>query len=116
MRQSTAPAMPTPRARVRHCLRSVFNSVERLKSRACAVIGRLPGRVPRATRPGRRPMTAQALDFNLSTELKTDLKQWRTRALGVGIAGAVLCLIGLISNPFQFYRSYLWSYLLVLGL
>ncbi len=61
-------------------------------------------------------MTAQALDFNLSTELKNDLKQWRTRALGVGIAGAVLCLIGLITNPFQFYRSYLWSYLLVLGL
>jgi hypothetical protein len=61
-------------------------------------------------------MTAQALDFNLSTELTSDLKQWRTRALGVGIAGAVLCLIGLISNPTQFYRSYLWSYLLVLGL
>jgi hypothetical protein len=62
-------------------------------------------------------MTAQALDFNLSTELKNDLKQWRTRTLGVGIAGTVLCAIGFfVSGPTQFYRSYLWSYLLVLGL
>jgi hypothetical protein len=65
-------------------------------------------------------MTAQALDFNLSTELKNDLKQWRARALGVGIAGALLCVIGFLvpalGGPFQFYRSYLWSYLLVLGL
>jgi hypothetical protein len=62
-------------------------------------------------------VTAEALDFNLSTELKNDLKQWRTRALGVGIAGAVLCAVGFfVSGPTQFYRSYLWSYLLVLGL
>ncbi|HLK62785.1 MAG TPA: hypothetical protein VKU19_05070 [Bryobacteraceae bacterium] len=61
-------------------------------------------------------MTAQALDFNLSTELKSDLKQWRNRALIAGIVGAVLCLVGFVSNPFQFYRSYLWSYLFVLGL
>ncbi|MBZ5618775.1 MAG: hypothetical protein LAQ69_08645 [Acidobacteriia bacterium] len=61
-------------------------------------------------------MTAQAIDFNLSADLKNDLKQWRTRALGTGIAGTVLCAIGLIVNPFQFYRSYLWSYVLVVGL
>jgi len=61
-------------------------------------------------------MTAEALDFNLSTELRDDLKQWRTRALGVGIAGAVLCAVGLFVNPTQLYRSYLWAYLLVLGL
>jgi hypothetical protein len=61
-------------------------------------------------------MTAQALDFSISAELKNDLKQWRTRALVVGIAGTVLCFIGLITNPFQFYRSYLWSYMLLMGL
>jgi hypothetical protein len=65
-------------------------------------------------------VTAQALDFNLSTELKNDLKQWRTRALVLGIAGAVLSAIGFLipglGGPFQFYRSYLWPYLLVLGL
>src|ERR1017187_5193576 len=71
---------------------------------------RRAARGPRATQPGRRQVTAEALDFNLSTELKNDLKQWRTRALGVGIAGAVLCAIGFLvpalGGPFQFYRSY----------
>ncbi len=32
-----------------------------------------------------------------------------------GIAGAVLCLIGLFVSPFQFYRSYLWSYIFYVG-
>jgi hypothetical protein len=45
---------------------------------------------------------------------------WRTRALWVGIAGVVLCIAGFLipalGGPFQFYRSYLWCYLLVLGL
>jgi hypothetical protein len=60
-------------------------------------------------------MTAQAMDFNVSTELQADLKRWRSGALAVGIAGAVLCAIGLVISPFQFYRSYLWSYLLIVG-
>ena len=61
-------------------------------------------------------MTAQALDFSVSAELRSDIRQWRTRALGVGIAGAVLCLAGFfISGPFQFYRSYLWPYVLLVG-
>src|SRR5581483_9668574 len=59
---------------------------------------------------------APTLDFNPSTELRNDLKTWRNRFLIAGIAGAVLCLVGLIANPFQLYRSYLWSYLFVLGL
>ena len=61
-------------------------------------------------------MIAQALDFEISAELRNDLKQWRTRAAVVGAAGALLCLIGFFISPFQFYRSYLWSYLLILGL
>jgi hypothetical protein len=60
-------------------------------------------------------MTAQAMDFNVSTELQADLKRWRSGALAVGIAGALLCGIGLVISPFQFYRSYLWSYLLIVG-
>ena len=32
-----------------------------------------------------------------------------------GGAGAALCFLGLLSSPFQFYRSYLWSYLFVVG-
>ncbi len=55
------------------------------------------------------------LDFSLSTELRADLKRWRTRSLVAGGAGAALCFLGLLSSPFQFYRSYLWSYLFVVG-
>ena len=37
--------------------------------------------------------------------------------LVVGIAGALLCAIGFfVAGPFQFYRSYLWSYVLLVGL
>src|ERR1035438_9521725 len=61
-------------------------------------------------------MTAQGLDFQVSPELRSDLKKWRTRALGVGIFGALACGVGFLISPFQFYRSYLWSYLFVVGL
>ena len=61
-------------------------------------------------------MTAQALYFNVSAELRDDLKLWRTRSFAVGIAGALLCLVGLFVSPFQFYRSYLWAYLYIVGL
>src|SRR5437870_8667485 len=53
----------------------------------------------------------------VTPDLRSDLRQWRTRAAAVGGAGAVLMLIGFFAvSPFQFYRSYLWSYLLVVGL
>src|SRR5271169_643964 len=61
-------------------------------------------------------MTAQGLDFHVSPELRADLKTWRTRALGIGIFGALACGVGFLTSPFQFYRSYLWSYLFVVGL
>jgi hypothetical protein len=60
-------------------------------------------------------MTAAALDFNVSTELRQDLRQWRTRALIAGIAGTVLCAIGFFADHDQFYRSYLWSYVFYVG-
>ena len=47
--------------------------------------------------------------------LEADLKRWRSGALAAGIAGAVLCAIGFFISPFQFYRSYLWSYLFIVG-
>jgi hypothetical protein len=61
-------------------------------------------------------MTAAALDFSVSSELARDLRQWRTRSLIAGVIGAVALLIGLFVNPFQFYRSYLWSYSFCVGL
>jgi hypothetical protein len=62
-------------------------------------------------------MTAQNLDFRIPTELRDEMRQWRTRAGLVGAAGAVLTAIGFIAvSPNQFYRSYLWSYIFILGL
>jgi hypothetical protein len=61
-------------------------------------------------------MTAQAMDFQISGELRNDIRQWRSRALTAGVVGAVLSAVGFFVSPFQFYRSYLWSYLFVLGL
>jgi hypothetical protein len=61
-------------------------------------------------------MTAQTMDFQVSQELRSDLRKWRSRALPVGIAGAVLSAVGFFISPFQFYRSYLWSYLFILAL
>ena len=64
-------------------------------------------------------MTAQGLDFQVSDELRGDLRRWRSRALPIGIVGAAVSVIGMFfgrANVDQFYHSYLWSYLFVLGL
>ncbi len=61
-------------------------------------------------------MTAPAMDFGISAELRGDMRQWRSRALIAGVAGTVLCLIGFLVSPFQFYRSYLWAYVFYVGL
>jgi hypothetical protein len=59
---------------------------------------------------------AQAVDFAISDELRAGIRQWRNRALIAGVVGAALCVVGLFVSPFQFYRSYLWPYLFVVGL
>jgi hypothetical protein len=61
-------------------------------------------------------VTTAALDFSVSTELRADLRAWRTRAAIAGVIGAALCAVGFFQSPTQFYRSYLWSYLFVVGL
>jgi hypothetical protein len=61
-------------------------------------------------------MTAQAMDFRVSPELQSDLRQWRTRAATVGAAGAALSAIGFFIDHDQFYRSYLWSYIYIVAL
>jgi len=62
-------------------------------------------------------MTAEAVDFRISDELRSELRQWRNRAAVVGAAGAVLTAVGMVAvSANQFYRSYLWAYLFVLGL
>src|ERR1051325_8411969 len=61
-------------------------------------------------------MTAAALDFSVSPALAAEMRQWRTRGFIAGGAGALLLLIGLFVDPFQFYRSYLWAYVFCVGL
>ena len=61
-------------------------------------------------------MTAQTVDFRISPELQSDLRQWRTRALVAGAIGTLLSAIGFFVDHDQFYRSYLWSYIYVVGL
>jgi len=61
-------------------------------------------------------VTAAVLDFSVSTELRADLRKWRTRALIAGILGAAACFAGFLHSPTQFYRSYLFAYLFVVGL
>ena len=61
-------------------------------------------------------MTAQTVDFNITPELRTEMRQWRTRAAIAGIIGTVLSFIGFFIDHDQFYRSYLWSYIYVVAL
>jgi hypothetical protein len=62
-------------------------------------------------------MTASAIDFNVSTELRSDLRQWRRRLAIVGIIGLLATAAGLfLVSPTQFYRSYLWAYVFFVGL
>jgi hypothetical protein len=61
-------------------------------------------------------MMARTLDFDVTAELRAGIRRWRNGALTAGIVGAALCLAGFFLSPFQFYRSYLWPYLFVVGL
>lgn len=61
-------------------------------------------------------MTAPMLDFRVSTELARDLRSWRSRALLIGILGAIACAIGFFVDHDQFYRSYLWAYVFYVGI
>jgi hypothetical protein len=62
-------------------------------------------------------MMAQAADFRVSPELGRDLRQWRGRATVIGAIGLLLTLVGAFVGPSgQFYRSYLWSFILPVGI
>ncbi len=61
-------------------------------------------------------MTAPVLDFSISSELRLDLGRWRKLAGAAGLLGLILLAVGWITSPAQFYRSYLWSYIYVLGI
>lgn len=60
-------------------------------------------------------MTGALIDFNLSTELRDALRQWRMRAGILGLIGVVALAVGAFTAREQFFRSYLWSYIFVVG-
>jgi hypothetical protein len=61
-------------------------------------------------------MTAHGIDFRIPTDLANDIKSWRTRAAAVGVIGLAATAFGYFVSQEQFFRSYLWSYVFVVGL
>lgn len=61
-------------------------------------------------------MIIQTVDFNISAELRFDLKHWRMRSGAAGAIGSVLSAVGFFVSPNQFYHSYLWAYIFVVAL
>jgi hypothetical protein len=61
-------------------------------------------------------MTGALLDFNLSAELRDALRLWRVRAGILGLIGVIALAAGAFVSREQFFRSYLWSYIFVLGI
>ena len=60
-------------------------------------------------------MTAHAVDFSITPQLRTGLAQWRKRSLIAGIGGTAVSALGFFAaGPNQFYRSYLWSYMFII--
>jgi hypothetical protein len=62
-------------------------------------------------------MMAQAADFQISAELQRDLREWRGRAVTIGGVAMLLTLLGIVIGPSgQFFRSYLWAYVFIVGI
>jgi hypothetical protein len=61
-------------------------------------------------------MTAQAFNFEISEQLRADLRTWRSRASGVGVLGLLAVAAAWFIEPAQFYRSYLWAYIFMVGI
>jgi hypothetical protein len=57
-----------------------------------------------------------ARDFTISPQLGRDMEKLRRRSLIIGIVALLVCLIGALFRPDQFFRSYLFSYLFYIGL
>jgi hypothetical protein len=61
-------------------------------------------------------MIAQSLEFTVSLELQDRLRQVRVGAGAIGILGLIAMMIGAYISPNQFFRSYLWAYIFLVGI
>jgi hypothetical protein len=59
---------------------------------------------------------AQSIDLEVSPELRNRLRVLRLRAGGLGILGIAAMTIGAFVSRDQFFRSYLWAYVFVVGI
>lgn len=60
-------------------------------------------------------MIAECLDFEVSSELSDRLRQLRIRAGGIGAVGTIAMAVGALVSRDQFFRSYLWAYVFLVG-
>ena len=61
-------------------------------------------------------MMAQSVDFEVSPELRSAIRQWRGRAAAIGGVALLLTVLGAFIGPSaQFFRSYLWAYIFIVG-
>ena len=60
-------------------------------------------------------MTGQILDFNISTQLRASLRQGRLGAGILGLVGVAALTVGAFVARDQFFRSYLWAYVFLVG-
>src|SRR5271169_6042330 len=61
-------------------------------------------------------MTAQSLDFSVSDELRDRLHRLRAGSGVIGLLGLIAMIYGASVSPAQFFRSYLWAYILFVGI
>ena len=61
-------------------------------------------------------MIAAPVDLQVSSEVRDRLHQLRARAGGAGIIGVIAAIAAALLSPDQFFRSYLWSYVFLLGI
>jgi hypothetical protein len=61
-------------------------------------------------------VTAQAFDFAVTPELRTNLRKIRSASWLLGILGVIGLAAGWAISPVQFYQSYLWAYIFFVGI
>jgi hypothetical protein len=61
------------------------------------------------------PAAAHARSFAIPPDLAQDMRRRRTRALVIGAVALIPCIAGGFFNADQFFRSYLWCYMLYIG-
>lgn len=60
--------------------------------------------------------TLASVDYRISSELESNIKSLRTKAIALGIIGLILTAVGAVLDTPQFFRSYLWAFVFWVGI